>query len=595
MLLRLYIVLLMSVVVEWPHSSKGENDKSRSSNDRTLISRPTFVRSTCINLDESWQFAVHFWLNTDGVKFSGSAQSLLSVESMISSGRHFSATEKQRQWYHRVFIIPEHWIEQRILLHIDAADWETKVWLNGKELGMHQGGYDRFSFDITGALKPEGEQELVISVYDPTDSGFQPRGKQALYPDKAFLSATSGIWQSVWLESVPATSIESLRCIPDIDTGVLQLTVSARGETNGFEVRAIALEGDREVSRIAGGFSSQLKLPVPNAKLWSPGNPFLYDLRLEVLKEGKVLDSAMSYFGMRKISIARDEKGIPRLMLNNQRLFQLGVLDQGYWPDGNYMAPSDEALRWDVETIKRLGFNMVRKHVKVEPERWYYWCDKLGLLVWQDMPNGDRPASAKEKEIKRKPESARLFEQDLKRMIEGRGNHPSIVVWVPFNQGWGQYDTARITEMVRQMDPSRLIISASGWHDMGTGDIRSYHQYQDINIPRPKDGRAAVLGECGGLGLAVEGHAWAHRGFWNTTYYSSPANLLEGYRGLIGILQNQSTNNGLAAAVITQFSDVETELNGFVTYDRKVIKMPVDEVRRLNEATIRVGSKPGRN
>lgn len=563
--------------------------------DQTEYQRPTLSRPSWFKLNGRWEFELTFWQKTNAVNFTSAIESPFKNESLLARPQKRTVGEKQRQWYRRIFSVPRDWSSQRVFLHFEAVDWETKVWLNRKELGVHQGGYDRFSFDITDVLNVEGEQELVVSVYDPSETGFQPRGKQSLHPDKFFFSATAGIWQPVWLEPVPATSIESIRSVPNIDSGVLQLMVFARGQTNGFLVRAVASEAEKEVGRIVGGFGQSLQLPVPNAKLWSPDNPFLYDLKVDVLKDGKVIDFVSSYFGMRKISMAKDENGISRLMLNNKRLFQLGALDQGYWPEGNYIAPSDEALRRDVETLKQLGFNMVRKHVKVEPERWYYWCDKLGLLVWQDMPNGDRPASFQEKEIKRKPESARLFEQDLKRMIEGRGNHPCIVVWVPFNQGWGQYDTARITDMVKELDPSRLVISASGWHDLGTGDIRSFHNYGAPDVEIPQDGRACVLGECGGLGLAVPGHLWGAKGHWNVRYFPDSEALLSGYSQLMSQVRLLSETKGLSAAVVTQFSDVETELNGFVTYDRQVIKMPADKVREINQRVIRVGSGFGKN
>jgi hypothetical protein len=558
-----------------------------------LHPRPLLMRSNWFSLNGSWQLDSLFWMRTNGASYPDSVE--IPFPAGALRGKYRLVTENHRLWYRHRFSIPKSGSNQRTLLHFEAADWETKVWLNGKDLGGHQGGYNRFSFDITEALKLEGDQELVVSVYDPTESGFQPRGKQALHPDKFYFHATSGIWQTVWLEFVATTSIESLRSIPDIDAGVLRLTVYARGKTNGFSVRAIALDGETEVGRINGGFGESLQLRVPDAKLWSPDSPLLYDLKVEVLKDGTIVDSVSSYFGMRKISITKDEAGIPRLMLNNQRLFQLGTLDQGYWPEGRYAAPSDDALRWDIETMKQLGFNMVRKHVKVEPERWYYWCDKLGLLVWQDMPNGDKPASNVEKEIERKPESARLFEQDLKRMILGRGNHPSIVVWAPFNQGWGQYDTARITDLVKELDPSRLVISASGWHDMGTGDIRSYHNYGVPDVEFPGDGRVSVLGECGGLGLAVPGHLWGAKGTWNVRYYPDAEALLDGYSQLMSIVRALAEKKGLSAAVVTQFSDVETELNGFVTYDRAVIKMPIEKVREINQRVIRIGSGMGKN
>ena len=376
----------------------------------TEYPRPIMGRQEWQNLNGSWDFGISYWKQTNSGSFDGQIRVPFPEESKLSGTKCRLITGRQRLWYRRTFTVPKEWRDQHVLLHFEAVDWETKVWLNGKELGVHQGGYDRFSFDITEALKPEGEQRLVVSVYDPTDDGFQPRGKQVQHRKTTFYGASSGIWQTVWLEPVPANYIESLWSVPDIDNGKLDLTVSTRSATNGLLVEAVVLDGQAEVSRTTGLPGTTLHLPVPHAKLWSPDHPFLYDLKVDLLKDGKEVDSVSSYFGMRQISIARDAKGIPRLMLNHHQLFELGPLDQGYWMDGLYTAPSDEAMRYDIEVMKQLGFNLCRKHVKVEPDRWYYWCDKLGLLVWQDMPSGDRVATAKQKEIKRSPESALLFE-----------------------------------------------------------------------------------------------------------------------------------------------------------------------------------------
>ena len=457
---------------------------------------------------------------------------------------------------------------------------------------MHQGGYDRFSFDITDALKSGSKQELVVSVFNPAETGIQPRGKQMFHPRPPFFGANSGIWQTVWLEPVPQTFVESLKSVPDIDADVLRVTVFGGGETNDTTVEALAFDGEKEVGRAEGRLGEEFSVAIPNAKFWSPDKPFLYGLKLNLLRQGKEVDSVSSYFGMRKISVAKDKDGFPRLMLNNKALFQLGPLDQGYWPDGIYTAPTDEALRYDVETMKRLGFNMCRKHVKVEPERWYYWCDKLGLLVWQDMPNGDHAATDQQREIQRRPESARQFEQELKQMILGRGNHPCIVMWIPFNQGWGQYDTVRITALVKQLDPSRLVAGVSGWYDKGGGDVRSQHAY-----PTPAkfefDGiRASVEGECGGFGLVVAGHVWSNLTYWNTILYKTPEELTGAYTNLLVTLKNFEDKNGLAGAVITQWTDIDGERNGFVTYDRAIIKMPVEMVRKVDEELINDQLKP---
>lgn len=545
--------------------------------------RPTMVRPDWLNLNGLWDFGITSRTQANNGAFSNKILVPFPEESLLSGTKHLLITEKQRLWYRRKFNIPKEWSGQQILLHFEAVDWETKVWVNGQDLGTHQGGYDRFSFEITDALNILGEQEVVVSVFDPTDSGFQPRGKQMLHSHPPFFSAFSGIWQTVWLEPVASTSVESLKLVPDIDAGALTVTVMGRGETNGIAVEAVALDGRKKVSHAKASLGEKFQLPVPNAKLWSPDNPFLYDLKVTLLRNGKKVDAVSGYFGMRKISMVKDENGFPRLMLNNKRLFQLGPLDQGYWPEGINTAPTDEALCHDIEVMKQLGFNMCRKHVKIEPERWYYWCDKLGLLVWQDMPNGDRPATREEKEIQRKPDSARLFETELKQMIVGRGNHPCIVIWIPFNQGWGQYDTARITSFVKELDSSRLVISASGGHDVGGGDVCSLHQYPGPAKPVHDGRRACVLGECGGLGLVVSGHVGGRLTPRNTTFYHTTEKLAGAYGDMISSIQTLKDKDGLAAAVITQLTDVEDELNGFMTYDRAIIKMPTDMVSKLNK------------
>ena len=552
-----------------------------ATNSHPEYPRPTMIRQAWLNLNGEWDFAITRRNQTNSAVFTNKILVPFPVESRLS-GINRMATEQQRLWYRRTFTLPVEWRKQHVLLYFDAADWETKVWLNGQALGTHQGGYDRFSFDITDALKAEGEQEVLVSVFNPIDSGFQPRGKQMLHPRPPFFSASSGIWQTVWLEPVPDAYIESLKCVPDIDAGVLRLTVLGQGQTNDATVEAVALDGGQSVGCATGSLGSQIQLVIPRARLWSPDNPFLYNLKVTLLRNGKRADSVTSYFGMRKISVAKDENGFPKLMLNNRQLFQLGPLDQGYWPDGIYTAPTDEALRFDIETMKRLGFNMCRKHVKIEPERWYFWCDKLGLLVWQDMPNGDQPASSKQKEIKRQRESALHFETELKQMIQGRGNHPCIVMWIPFNQGWGQYDTLRIIGLVKALDPSRLVAGVSGWYDMGGGDVRSLHQYPGPPAPEFDGKRACVVGECGALGMVIPKHIWGSSTHLNTMYFNSVGELTGAYRNLAENLEVLKNKHGLAAAVITQWSDVERELNGFVTYDRAIIKMPVETVRKLN-------------
>ncbi len=347
--------------------------------------------------------------------------------------------------------MPAEWSGRRVRLHIGAADWQARVFINGQEIGRHRGGYDAFSFDITDRLKWSGAEEICVAVNDPTE-GDQPRGKQSRKPEGIFYTPTSGIWQTVWLEPVPTNCIDDLRLTPDVDARLLRLRVSTDSRDESAQVEAQALVAGKVVGQVTGPANKELSLPMAAMHLWSPDDPFLYDLRITLKAGGRVADSVASYFGMRKIGLHKDDYGITRLMLNDQFTFQMGTLDQGFWPDGIYTAPTDDALRFDIEFLKRAGFNLARKHVKVEPERWYYWCDKLGLLVWQDMPSGNNTTA----------DSRLQFEVELQRMIEGRFNHPSIIVWVLFNEGWGQYDTERLVPWIKAMDPSRLVDNASG-------------------------------------------------------------------------------------------------------------------------------------
>jgi len=552
--------------------------------------RPQMVRLEWLNLNGLWDFRITRPGQTNLDVFPGKILVPFPVESILSGVKQLF-TEQEQMRYQREFQIPASWRGQGILLHFEAVDWETTVSVNGHEMGTHRGGYDRFTFDITDALKPEGEQTLTVAVTDPTEAGSEPHGKQMLNPRPPFCSASSGIWQTVWLEPVPATCIESLQLAPDIDKGVLRLTALCNGaDTNGSTLEAVALDGSNEVSHATGRADESFDMPVPHAKLWSPDHPFLYDLKVTLRRNGKAVDTVTSYFGMRKISMTKDTNGYPRLMLNNHRLFELGPLDQGYWPDGIYTAPSDDALRYDVEVMKQLGFNLCRMHVKVESDRWYYWCDKLGLLVWQDMPNGDHVADSKHPEITRTPDSAQEFEKELGRMIANRGNHPCIVIWIPFNQGWGQYDTARIVKLIKALDPSRLVIDASGWYDMGVGDVRSLHAYPGPAKLEFDGQRACVEGECGGLALITPHHIWGTPGFWNALYFKTAPALTSGYGSLMSKVQSLAETNGLSGAVVTQLADVETELDGFMTYDREVVKMPTNEVNAINERVIRAGS-----
>ncbi len=549
--------------------------------------RPQMVRESWLNLNGLWEYAVKPKDQRMPDKYDGQILVPFPVESALS-GVMKTVGEDYRLWYRRTIEILEQWSNQRILLHFGAVDWDTTVWINGRQVGNHKGGYDPFTFDITDALNKGGGQEIVVSVWDPTDAGTQPRGKQVRKPGSIWYTSVTGIWQTVWLEPVPEASIERIELMPDVDGKQLILRVKTVGinmETHmgeKFHIVAEVLDGERLVDTDYGYITSSRKLKIDNPKLWSPDDPFLYDLKVTLSQEERILDQVTSYFAMRKIEVKKDKSGINRLFLNNEPLFQFGLLDQGWWPDGLYTAPSDEALRYDIEVTKNLGCNMLRKHVKVEPARFYYWCDKLGIMVWQDMPSGDKYIGGDDADLKRSEESAKQFELELKRLIEVFYNHPSIVMWVPFNEGWGQYDTARIVDMIKQIDPTRLVNNTSGWADRGVGDVHDIHRYPGPDAPPVEEDRAAVLGEFGGLGLPIKGHTWQDEKNWGYRSYTTREELTDAYINLIDNL-HLLVGEGLCAGVYTQTTDVEIEVNGLMTYDREIIKMDVEKVTAANK------------
>ena len=540
--------------------------------------RPQMVRPQWVNLNGLWDYAIRPLESPAPQSYDGKILVPFPVESALSGARRL-LTPTNRLWYHRVFKTPDLRGHPRLLLHFGAVDWETKVWVNGQVVGEHRGGYDPFTFEISDAVKPGAPNELTVAVFDPGIAGYQPDGKQNYRkfskPGGIAYTASSGIWQTVWLEPVPASHLEAVKLTPDVAAGVVRVRILAAGAAPEATVKVVALAGTKVVGQVTGRLGADLAVPVSTPRLWTPEQPFLYTLKVQLGE-----DSVTSYFGMRQIALGKDAAGKPQILLNGQPVFQAGPLDQGFWPDGLYTAPTDAALRFDIEAMKKLGFNMVRKHLKVEPERWYYWCDKLGLLVWQDMPcaDGGTAASPDKDGVVTTAAAAQQFEAELKAMIEAYYNHPSIIMWVVFNEGWGQYDVPRLTQWVRQLDASRLINSTSGWHDQRTGDLVDAHSYPGPVCPPPEAARGAVLGEFGGLGLGIPGHSWVEAATWGYRATTGPKELTRKYLELWRKVWQLQQAAGLQAAVYTQLTDVETECNGLLTYDRKVEKVDVRQV-----------------
>ncbi|MER6144717.1 PA14 domain-containing protein [Streptomyces sparsogenes] len=537
--------------------------------------RPQLTRGDWQNLNGSWQFAAAKAGERPPVGKDLAERILVPypVESQLSGiERH-----EDRMWYRRTFTVPADWrigSGKRLRLNFGAVDWRTEVYVNGTKVADHRGGYDKFSADITDALEPGRAQELIVGVHDPTDAASgenPPLGKQRLDPSGIWYTPSSGIWQTVWLEPVAADHVDSLRLTPDVGAGTL--TVEPRGVRDGLAVTATAYEGRRRVATVTGRSGTPLTLKIHNPRLWSPDDPFLYDLKVKVGS-----DRVGSYFGMRSIAV-ENVNGTPRTVLNGKPVFMMATLDQGFWPDGLHTAPSDQALAYDLRMHKAMGFNAVRKHIKVEPDRWFYWADRLGLLVWQDMP-------AMTAGVNPDPASRAQYERELKQMIDEHISSPSVVMWVTFNEGWGQYDIGRIADQAKAWDPTRLVNGMSGLNlgaDGGTGDIMDEHGYPSPALPPYPDGRRALVsGEYGGLGLAVPGHAWSVQQSYVDV---DPATYTDDYLTKLAEVHALACRGG-NGAVYTQITDVEGELNGLLTYDREVVKPEVRRLKAAHEALI---------
>jgi hypothetical protein len=537
--------------------------------------RPQMTRQLWMNLNGIWQFQPG--TGTTETLPTGKLSRKILVPFPVESAISGIMAHYDKLWYRKVFTVPANWTGQHVLIHFGAVDYQSEVFVNGQSVGTHQGGYDPFTFDITSKLTASGPQEITVRVYDPTDAGGQPRGKQTLNPGGIMYTCSSGIWQSVWLEPVPTTSISDIKIVPNVDNSTVTFKASTYGPLSNVTITVEVKDGTNTVTKYSGNANTNLVIPVPNPKLWSPDSPFLYDLKV-VLKNGtNSIDSLNSYFGMRKISMAK-VGDYQKMMLNNEFLFHMGPLDQGFWPDGIYTAPTDEAIQNDLLKIKQAGFNMIRKHIKVEPYRWYYWADKLGLMVWQDMPSANsytdiHPAV---------DETA--YKTELESMVQTHWNSPSIVMWVVFNEGQGQHNTPALVSDVRSIDPSRLINQASGGGYEGVGDILDYHSYPAPSCPSSAT-QILACGEYGGIGYSITDHIWKP-GF-GYVMVTSAADLLNMYSSFGDMLVQFKTNSGLSAAVYTETTDVEIELNGFLTYDRAVVKADITKLFEINQRIIK--------
>ena len=551
----------------------------------TEYPRPQMRRDSYLNLNGRWEYAI---TDSDELprRWDGTLLVPFSPESALSGvGR--SLQPGQTLWYRREVILPQGFIpaDGRLLLHFGAVDQETAVYWNGRLLGRHMGGYNAFTLDATDALGPRNS--LVVRVHDDTDASFHSRGKQKTRRGGIWYTPQSGIWQTVWMEAVPRHYIESLRIVPLFDQSAVEVMVRC-----SQPLQCEATVDGRTVPFTSG---EPARIPMPDFRAWSPEDPYLYDLSVTLGE-----DRVESYFGMRKMEVRADRGGVKRLFLNGEPYFQSGLLDQGYWPDGLYTAPSDEALIYDIQTAKAMGFNLLRKHIKVEPMRWYYHCDRLGMLVWQDMPSGGGKYRFSTitlplvTGIHRRDNHYRAFARassqgrgeyidELEEMVGQLFNAPSVVLWVPFNEGWGQFDSTLVMERLRALDPTRPVDPASGWHDQGAGELRSLHVYfKPFRFRRDRRGRALALSEFGGYNLRVDGHCFNQKDYGYRRLPDAAA-LWRDFSRLYEREVLPAVPKGLCASVYTQLSDVEDELNGLMTYDRRVVKLDADEVRELNE------------
>ena len=589
----LFLCLGLSLSAQWkPAGEKIKTEWANKVNPKQVLPeypRPIMERKEWKNLNGLWNYAIQEAGKPTPAKYAGQILVPFAVESSLS-GVMKEVGAKNELWYNTTFNIESNWKSQNILLHFGAVDWKTEVWLNGVKIGSHTGGYTPFSFDITPFIAGT-TQQLTVKVWDPSNEGPQPRGKQVKNPEGIWYTPVTGIWQTVWIEPVNKKNITTIKTTPNIDQNVINIKPEVAGASYGDIIEVTVFEDSKTIATGKASVGENLEIVLNNPKLWSPESPFLYKTNVKLISNGKVVDQVKSYFAMRKIGSKRDANGVLRMQLNNKDYFQFGPLDQGWWPDGLYTAPTDEALKYDIAKTKELGFNMIRKHVKVEPERWYTHCDEMGILVWQDMPSGDEQPLWQNKkyfegtELQRTPKSEEIYRKEWKDIMDHLYSYPSIVVWVPFNEAWGQFKTVEITEWTKNHDPSRLVNSSSGGNHFQTGDILDLHNYPGPDLYLYDARRITVLGEYGGIGLPLEGHLWRANDNWGYIKFKNATEVTNEYIKYAKELK-KLVKNGFSAAVYTQTTDVEGEVNGFMTYDRKVDKMDFEKVRTANKEVI---------
>lgn len=582
-----YAAETTGLMTEW-------GEKLDKNNVWNIYPRPQMERGEWKNLNGEWDYAILPKDAAQPKEYQGKILVPFCVESELS-GVKKRVGEDEELWYRRKFNIPQSWKGKEVLLNFGGVDWKCDVWVNGMLVGGHKGAYAPFSLNIKDALNNKGDNELVVRVWDPTDKGYQPRGKQVVKPRGCWYTPVTGIWQTVWLEPVESVHIDNLRITPDVDARKLRVKVGTTAG-NGCVAKVAVRDEGKPIASGMSSADSEIEIDMPDdVKLWSPDSPHLYDLRITLEKGGKIYDEVGSYAAMRKVSMGKDPKDSRqnvRLRLNNKNIYHFGPLDQGWWPDGLYTAPSYEALVWDVDLAKRLGYNMIRKHIKTEPAVWYAYCDKVGIMVWQDMPCSEQKTEWQRfdyyvgEEHGRSAESDANHRREWKEIMDYLHNYPSIVMWVPFNEGWGQYDTVKIANWTKDYDPSRLVNSASGGNYFHCGDVIDFHSYPDPLIAVTSGEKANVLGEYGGIGYAIPDHLWQKDKNWGYVKYNSPAEVTDVYVDYVKKLDTLS-DVCYTGAVYTQTSDVEIEINGLVTYDRKILKMDEDRVRKANQELIR--------